>query len=176
MALELTDISPNFGRGGANLIPGGSGGTPTLAEILAEHKAALLTLESIQPIYFDATILFSELGGGASDSILIPDFPTNVILLGVAAKAGPQFTGEADLSFEVGFEGGDVDALIDTTALHQTGVDTPIAVVQGVVKAGTFYADASDAGLAVLFSATELNDVSAGSLLVRFFYIPAFPA
>lgn len=123
--------------------------------------------------YHDATILFSDLGSGASDSIAIAGFPTNVIFLGAAAKADPQFTGEADLSFEVGFEGGDIDALIDTTALHETGT-TPIAVVQGVVKAGAFFADASADGLAVLFSATELDDVSAGSLTVRFFYLPAF--
>lgn len=125
---------------------------------------------------FDATILFSELGSGASDSIAIADFPTNVILIGVAARAGTQFTGEADLAFQVGFEGGDTDALVASTALHQTGNGTPIEVVQGVVKGGAFYADASGDGLAVLFTATELDDVSAGSLTVRFLYAPAFPA
>jgi hypothetical protein len=124
--------------------------------------------------HFDATILVEALGSGASDSIAIPDFPTNVIYMGVAARANPQFTGEADLSFEVGFEGGDVDALIDTTALHETGNGTTIAVVTGVMKAGQFYADASADGLAALFSATELDDVSAGSLTLRFFYIDAF--
>lgn len=175
MALDLTEISPNFGRGGANLIPGGSGGSPQLANVLIEHRSALLTLETLAAHVFDATILFSELGGGATDSILIPGAPTNIILLGVAARANPQFTGEADLSFEVGFEGGDVDALIDTTALHQTGAGTPIAVVQGVVKAGQFYADISGSGFAVLFTATELDDVSAGSLTLRLLYLPAFP-
>jgi hypothetical protein len=175
MALDLTEISPNFGRGGANLIPGGSGGSPTLANVLIEHRAALLTLETLAAHVFDATITFDQLGGGATDSILIAGAPTNIILLGVAARANPQFTGEADLSFEVGFEGGDVDALIDTTALHQTGAGTPIAVVQGVVKAGQFYANISGSGLAVLFTATELNDVSAGSLTIRLLYLPTFP-
>ena len=135
---------------------------------------ALDQLAERAPNYFEETILFSELGSGTSDSIPIAGFPTNVILIGVAAKASPQFTGEADLAFQVGFEGGDVDALIASTALHQTGVGTPIAVVQGVVKGGAFYANASASGLAVLFTATQLDDVTAGSLTVRFFYIPAF--
>lgn len=124
--------------------------------------------------YHEATILFSDLGSGATDSIAIANFPTDVILLGVVAKADPQFTGGADLVFEIGFEGGDTNALVESTALHETGVGTPISVVHGVVKGGAFYADASTAGLAVLFTATELDDVTAGELTVRFYYLPAF--
>lgn len=125
--------------------------------------------------YIDATILFSELGSGASDSIAIADFPTNSILVGVAARAGTQFTGEADLTFALGFAGGDTDAIIEATALHETGAGTPIEIVTGTLSLPRFYADASTDGLAVLFAATELDDVSAGSLTIRLFYIPAFP-
>lgn len=123
--------------------------------------------------YHDIVVLFSDLGSGASGAIAVADFPTNVIYLGAAAQAGPQFTGEADLEFALGFTGGATDALIEATALHETGV-TPIAIVQGTTPGGTFFADASGDGLAVLFTATELDDVSAGSLTIRVLYVDPF--
>jgi hypothetical protein len=174
MALTLTTIPDDFGVGGSGLTPQGSG-RPTLRELLAEHKDALSTLDTTSIAYFDAAISFDELGSGATDSILIADFPANSLYLGAAAVAGTQFTGEPDLVFEVGFDGGDTDALLTSTALHETGDGVPLGVVAGAVKGGQFFADASGDGLAVLFTATELDDVTAGSLTVRFFYIPAFP-
>lgn len=120
-------------------------------------------------------ILFSDLGSGASDSILLGgslEPAEDIIFCGISARAGtPDFAGEADLAFQVGFEGGDTDALVASTNLNATGDGATIAVVSGVVKAGALITTAQMATLAVLFTATELDDVTAGSLVVKLYYM-----
>ena len=46
MALDLTDIPADLGVAGAYLATGGAAGSPTLRELLVEHKTALETLET----------------------------------------------------------------------------------------------------------------------------------
>jgi hypothetical protein len=127
----------------------------------------------------DFTMTFADLGAGASDSILLSamDFEgslmTNFIYLGCGLVANPEMTGEADLTVVGGFEGGDTNGLFESTAIFETGDNVPIAIVAGVVHAGTFFAAMTT--WALLFGATELNDVSAGSLTFRVFYLNAFP-
>jgi hypothetical protein len=127
----------------------------------------------------DFTMTFADLGAGASDSILLSamDFEgslmTNFIYLGCGLVANPEMTGEADLTCVGGFEGGDTNGLFESTAIFETGDNVPIAIVAGVVHAGTFFAAMTT--WALLFGATELNDVSAGSLTFRVFYLNAFP-
>lgn len=120
--------------------------------------------------HYTATIAFSDLGSGASDAIALASFPLNAIYLGCAVEVPTtEFTGEADLVFEIGYTGGDTNALVESTALHETDTGF-LAVVAGVQHGGTFLADASDDGLAVLFGATELDDVTAGEMVVHIYY------
>lgn len=127
----------------------------------------------------DFTMTFADLGAGASDSILLSamtfegSLPTNIIFEGCAIVANPAFAGEADLAVQAGFEGGDTDAWLASTTIHGTTANAPIQAAAGVVKAGQFYAALTTAAL--LFTATELNDVSVGSLTFRLFYKNAFP-
>jgi hypothetical protein len=130
----------------------------------------------------DFVVDFSDLGAGASDSILLSatafegSLPTNFVFIGVGIIANPEFTGEADLTVALGLEGGDTDGYLTATALHETGDNVPIEAAGGALMAthqGRTHADMAD--WALLFAATELNDVSAGSLTCRVFYLNAFP-
>ena len=122
-------------------------------------------------VWESAVVSFSDLGSGASDSIVIADddLPTKIVFYGATAKTGAtDFAGEADLAFEVGHEGGDTDAYIASTNLNATGDADDIVVIAGAVKGGAYVDDTST--LAIRFTATELDDVTAGSLTVKIQY------
>lgn len=119
---------------------------------------------------YTATVLFSDLGSGASDSIALPSFPTGVQVVGIQAYCPTEFTGEADLTFIVGDTAND-DELIEATALHETGDNIKIAHAAGTYTFMTYEADYTTAGLAIGFAATELDDVTAGELRVKIHYI-----
>lgn len=123
-------------------------------------------------VWESAAVAFGDLGSGASDSIVIADsdLPTKIIFQGASAKTGAtDFAGEADLAFTVGHEGGDTDAYIASTNLDATGDADEIVVVPGAVKGGAYVDDTST--IAILFTATELDDVTAGSLTVKIYYM-----
>jgi hypothetical protein len=113
--------------------------------------------------------LFSDLGSGASDAIDITGFPTNAIYLGTSVEIDTAFAGEADLAMQIGFTGGDTDALVGSTNLNAVAAGW-LAITAGVVHAGTFAADWVTDNLAILFTATELDDVTAGGLTVHIHY------
>lgn len=114
-------------------------------------------------------VLFSDLGSGATDAIDVVGWPTNAIYLGTAVEIDTMFNGEADLSLQIGFTGGDTDALVGSTNLDQVAAGW-LAITAGIVHAGTFAADWETDSLALLFSATELDDVDAGALTVHIYY------
>lgn len=122
-------------------------------------------------VWESAPVLFSDLGSGASDSIVIADddLPAKIVFFGCTAKTGAtDFAGEADLAFTVGHEGGDTDAYVASTNLNATGDADDIVVIAGAVKGGAYVDDTST--LAIAFTATELDDVTAGSLTVKIQY------
>ena len=121
------------------------------------------------------SIGFAALGSGASDSILLGDGTGrpagSFTFCGASAKAGtPDFAGEADLAVQLGFEGGDTDGFVASTNLNATGDGLEITVLPGVIKAGQVVTAAQNATIAALFTATELDDVTAGSITWRIFY------
>lgn len=120
---------------------------------------------------------FNDIGTGASDSILLegarkPLGP--IVFCGMTSKCGtPDFAGEADVAYAVGFEGGDTDALIASTALNATGDGLHVVPVAGVLKAGQVISAAQLLTLAALYTATELGDLTAGSITHTLFYMDA---
>ncbi len=65
MSLGLTDIPDDFGSGGANLSPNGSSGSPSLKDILVEHKDALdlLATGSVQTVATIAALALLDASG-----------------------------------------------------------------------------------------------------------------
>lgn len=125
------------------------------------------------------SIGFGDLGSGASDSILLGDGtgrPSGSFLfMGASAVAGtPDFAGEADLAVQLGFEGGDTDHFVASTNLNATGDGAEITVLTGAGKAGLYVTAAQNATIAALFTATELDDVTAGSIVWRIFWVEPY--
>jgi hypothetical protein len=73
----MAGISPRFGSGGANLVPGGSGGSPTLAEALRDVADDLAALKPTAPVTApDASATY-----GANEQALINAMKAQLNLL-----------------------------------------------------------------------------------------------
>lgn len=130
---------------------------------------------SVLPIAeWESTVLFSDLGSGASDTISLKDqagatsatFPTNALILSAIRIVNTEFAGEADLADSLGDAGGADDDL-ESATLHG------VAAGAGTVSApGSFLPRFEPAYVPVAtFTATELDDVSAGSITYRYIYV-----
>ena len=118
---------------------------------------------------FTQTVLFSDLGSGASDAIALSSFPTNVLLIGAALEINTAFAGEADLAVKVGDTAND-DELIASFNLNAVSAGWA-AITAGAATLPQFEADYGTAGGDITFTATELDDVTAGSLTLHIFYV-----
>ncbi len=119
---------------------------------------------------YTVAIDFSDLGSGASDTVALTDFPTNAYTLGDAyAYVETAFAGEGDLAFTVG-DTADADGYCASTNLDSVAAGTRLRTV-GAEFGLVFEADWETAGAAVTFTATELDDVTAGRLIVHVPYI-----
>lgn len=118
---------------------------------------------------FTQTVLFSDLGAGASDTIALTGLATNILLLGAAIEINTAFAGEADVAVSVG-DTGDPDELITAFTLDSVAAGF-VQGLSGAAQLGKFETDYVTAGGTFTFTATELNDVTAGSLTLHIFYI-----
>lgn len=115
---------------------------------------------------------FADLGSGASDTLAIAGFPVNSTLLGWNVVITTPYAGEADLAFTLGHTA-DPDGLIVSFNLNAVAAGTAATV------AGALYprpwADLSTSGLGWTFTATELDDVTAGAMRVDFYVLKPRP-
>jgi hypothetical protein len=117
---------------------------------------------------WSSSVAFSDLGSGASDTIAIAGFPVNATLVGWNVVITTPWAGEADLAFSLGHTV-DPDGLIVSFNLNAVAAGQA-AVVSGALYPRT-WADLSTSGLAWTFTATELDDVSAGAMRADFYVI-----
>lgn len=144
---------------------------------VVDMSASTVTLPANAQPYavqvYELTVLFSELGSGASDPFPLEGFPTNVYVLGAGILVNIAGAGEADFSAIIG-DTNDDNGLMTVTVLNGIAAGTFLAA-NGAETGFHFEADYAGAGADVTFTATELNDVSAGSWTVRVFYIDPNP-
>jgi hypothetical protein len=122
---------------------------------------------------YELTVLFSDLGSGASDPFPLEGFPTRVFILGAGILINTAFAGEADFSAIIG-DTNDDNGLMTVLVLNGVAAGTFLAA-DGAETGFRFEADYAGAGADVTFTATELDDVSAGSCTIRVFYIDPTP-
>lgn len=118
---------------------------------------------------YKQTVTTASTGSGASTAVAFSGFPTNVLILGAALEINTAFAGEADVAVTVG-DTADADELIasfnlDSVAAGWAGVTAGAAVLPH------FEADYGTAGGDLTFTATELGDLTAGSLTLHVFYV-----
>jgi hypothetical protein len=152
-----------------------AGALTTTGEVDLSGSTVILPAAAVQYAIrtYELTILFSELGSGASDAFPLEGFPTNVYVLGGGILINTAFAGEADFSAIIG-DTNDDNGLMTVTVLNGVAAGTFLAA-NGAETGFRFEADFAGAGGDVTFTATELNDVSAGSCTIRVFYIDPNP-
>jgi hypothetical protein len=130
------------------------------------------TVASGSPIMGEYTqaISYTELGSGASDFIPVADFPTNAFVLAAWLEVDTAAAGEADLAATIG-DTADDDGLMTTQNLNAVVAGTRLAA-DGARTGVRWEADAGGDGLGVTFTATELDDVTAGAWTLHVLYIP----
>lgn len=118
---------------------------------------------------FTQTVLFSDLAAGAADSIALTGFPTNVLIVGAALEINTAFAGEPNTTVTLG-DTGDADELIAAFTLDSVaaGFAQTVAGAAVLPKVETDY---GTAGADLTFAATELSDLTAGSLTVHILYV-----
>lgn len=120
----------------------------------------------LQDFTFD--IDFSDLGSGASSAEALTGFPTNVITLGLAwVEVLTPAAGEADLAVIVG-DTNDDNGYMTATNLHEVSGDL---MAPGTELALRFESDWLGGGADATFTATELDDVTAGAWRIHVPYI-----
>jgi hypothetical protein len=117
---------------------------------------------------WSSSVAFGDLGSGATDDIPIAGFPVNASLLGWNVVITTPWAGEADLAFTLGHTA-DADGLLLSFNLNAVAAGQA-AVVSGALYPRT-WADLSTSGLKWVFTATELDDVSAGAMRVDFYLL-----
>ena len=118
---------------------------------------------------FNQTVLFSDLGSGASDTIALTGLATDILILGAAIEINTAFSGEADVDVIVG-DTTDPNGLITAFALDGVAAGF-VQGLSGAEQLGKFETDYVTAGGTFTFTATELDDVTVGSLTLHIFYI-----
>lgn len=122
---------------------------------------------------YELEVDFSDLGSGASDAIPLAGFPTRVFVLGAGFLINTAFAGEADFSIIIG-DTNDDNGLMTVTVVNGVAAGTFLAA-DGAETGFRFEADFAGAGADATFTATELDDVSAGNGTIRVFYIDPTP-
>lgn len=121
---------------------------------------------------FTQNVAFGDLGSGASDTIALTGFPTDVVIVSVRVEIVTAFGGEADLAMTLG-DTVDADELIASFNLNAVAAGWA-KIVAGAELLPHFEPDYATDGGAVTFTATELDDVTAGELNVYIdYYTPA---
>lgn len=113
---------------------------------------------------------FSDLGSGASDLINATGFPLQTRILDAWLSVRVAAAGEADLACIIGVTA-DPDGYKTTQNLNAVASGTLLAA-QGALASGLYYADAETSGLGVTFTATALEDVSAGAWTLHVRHTP----
>jgi len=134
-----------------------------LAEFTGNVQIANLRFQK-----FEFDVAFGDLGSGAADAIALSDFPTGVFVMAASVEILDAFAGEGDLAMTVG-DTGDADGLMGSVNLDGVAAGTVLNAF-GAEQGFRYEADLGTAGLAAAFAATELDDVTAGSLRVRIYY------
>jgi len=135
---------------------------------MADYNDDITCKAALNLPVFTQTVLFSDLGSGASDTIAIAGLPTNILILGVAIEIDTAFAGEADLAVAFG-DTADPDELIAAFTLDSVAAGWA-KVVAGVELLPHFEPDYVTDGAALTFTATELDDVTAGQMKIHVFY------
>jgi hypothetical protein len=119
---------------------------------------------------YELTVDFSDLGSGASDAIACSGFPTNVFVCGQSLEIVTAFAGEADLAV-TGGDTADADGRFTSFNLDSVAAGHGAITVGAEGTSGPRWeADYATAGADLTFSATELDDVTAGKLIYRVYY------
>lgn len=114
-------------------------------------------------------IAFGDLGSGASDDIAITGVPDGVFVLGAYLEVDDEAAGESDLAAQMGYTA-DPDGLMTSQGLDAVTAGTVLAG-DGALTGFAYVADATSAGLGVRFTATELDDVTAGAWTAHVLFV-----
>lgn len=126
------------------------------------------SVSALAPGLYTLAIAFSDLGSGTASAHALTGFPTNVYVLAADVQIVTAFAGEADLAVTIG-DTGDADGKMGSVNLNAVAAGSILGAA-GAEQGMLFEADFLTAGADATFSATELDDVTAGELLVRVYY------
>lgn len=118
--------------------------------------------------HYKARLTWEDAGSGASTAVALSGFPTGVVVLTGWLEIVTPFAGEADAAITVG-DTADSDYLISSFNLNAVAA-TKMTGVAGSGVLPSPEADWATAALAATFSATELDDLTAGELVVHILY------
>ena len=179
----LTTVPDNFGVGGANLVPGGSSGSPSLAAVLQEHKASLDTvgaaIDSVaasvvanvgkRTVTIGQADLTDAVNGQAQAINIGAVLPANARILFREVRLTAAFSGGGATAVKVDIGGTDADGIASQVdvftgaAASQTGTDgvSPNALLSGQQLTATFTPDAGH----------SLLNLTAGSVVIDVVYL-----
>jgi len=121
-----------------------------------------------QPLQrFTLDVDFSDLGSGASDTIAMTGFPTDVIVVAAGLEIVTAFAGEADLACSAGDT--DVDGLFASITIHALAAGW-VDILPGSEAYPRYEGDYLGDTAQMTFTATELDDVTAGALKLHVYY------
>ena len=121
-----------------------------------------------QPLQrYTLNVGFADLGSGASDTIAMTGFPTDVIIVSRALEIVTAFAGEADLACSAGDT--DVDGQFASITIHALAAGW-VDIIPGAESGARFEGDYLGDTAQMTFTATELDDVTAGELNYYVYY------
>ena len=122
---------------------------------------------------FKQNVKFSDLGSGARDSIALAGFPTDAVVVDQRLEIVTPFAGEADLAVSGG-DTADADGRFTAFNLNAVAAGWAGITAGAEAAAPSHEADWATAGADLTFTATELDDVTAGELNYYVYYwLPA---
>lgn len=146
------------------------GATSTLKiEGTIDQTGATDTIGGLRIQSFTQTILFSALGTGVTDNIPITGFPTDVFVLGAYLEVDTAAAGEPDVAATIG-DTVDPDGLMGSVNLDVVAANTILGAA-AALQGFAWEPDQSTAGLGVTFTATQLDDVTAGAWTAHVLYL-----
>lgn len=140
----------------------------THSDSVVRFPRATVEIAGLEFSSFTYDITFADLGSGAAHSEAMAGFPTGVFVMGATVEILTVWAGEPDVTVTIG-DTADADGLCGSISLDSLAAGTVNGAV-GAVQGFQFEADLSTDGLDATFAATELDDVTAGSLRVRIYY------
>ena len=122
---------------------------------------------------FKQNVKFSDLGSGASDSIALAGFPADAVIVDQRLEIVTAFAGEADLAVSGG-DTADADGRFTSFNLNAVAAGWGAITAGAEAASPAHEADWATAGADLTFTATELDDVTAGELNYYVYYwLPA---